>query len=573
MNPGPFKNKGEPAGIDAQTQQFYSRNASPLAESYRFASGGIETWFDTAFPKGARILDVGCAAGRDVSLLLEGGWDAFGVDPCPELINEGLRFDAALKGRISVDALPALATIPDGSFSGVLCSAVLMHLPEESLFDAAFGLRRVLKGGGRLLVSLPLDPLGEPLAGRDERGRFHNGLSPVRLELLLSRLGFTCIGRGENPDALGRTGKRWVVLLFVLGTDGIERSIDRIESVLNRDRKVATYKLALFRALAEMGITQYNKVRWLPGGLVALPLRAVAEKWLEYYWPLISSETFIPQIQGENPLSGKPVAFRGLLTELASRYTFRGGLPAFLLEARSGNLPPGEKELYLKLLQKLSNTIRAGPVTHSGGGGTLRRVFQFDPPTTSIIMEKGIWQEFCLMGPWIRDAAVQRWAELSERISRGRVKAGQVFSLLAENPLPKREVTDARNLFQRPGFHECVWTGEPLHKKNLAIDHAIPFSLWRCNDLWNLFPVNKRINLHKSDKLPSRRLILARKGSICGTWEHYHQEYPVRINAETESFCGREIAGRAQWQDRLFSLFAEAVEVTALQRGAERWEP
>ena len=100
---------------------------------------------------------------------------------------------------------------------------------------------------------------GEPLAGRDERGRFHNGLSPVRLELLLSRLGFTCIGRGENPDALGRAGKKWVVLLFVLGTDGIERSIDRIESVLNRDRKVATYKLALFRALAEMGITDVYK--------------------------------------------------------------------------------------------------------------------------------------------------------------------------------------------------------------------------------------------------------------------------------------------------------------------------
>ena len=177
------------------------------------------------------------------------------------------------------------------------------------------------------------------------------------------------------------------------------------------------------------------------------------------------------------------------------------------------------------------------------------------------------------MGPWIRDAAVLRWAELSERISRGRVKAGQVFSLLAENPLPEREVTDARNLFQRPGFHECVWTGEPLDKKNLAIDHAIPFSLWRCKDLWNLFPVNKRINLHKSDKLPSRRLILARKGSICGTWEHYHQEYPARFGTETESFCGREIAGRAQWQDRLFSLFAEAVEVTALLRGAERWEP
>ena len=206
----------EASGLDPQTQAFYSANASALAEQYRSATGGIETWFDVAFPKGSRVLDVGCAAGRDVSLLLKGGWEAFGVDPCPELINQGLRFDPSLDGRLFTDALPALSTIPDSSFDGVLCSAVLMHLPEETLFDAAFGLRRVLKPGGRLLVSLPVDPNGEPFTVRDEKGRFHNGLSPEKLELLLSRLGFTIIGRGENSDALGRAEKKWVVGLFVL---------------------------------------------------------------------------------------------------------------------------------------------------------------------------------------------------------------------------------------------------------------------------------------------------------------------------------------------------------------------
>lgn len=48
-----------------------------------------------------------------------------------------------------------------------------------------------------------------------------------------------------------------------------ERSIDRIESVLNRDRKVATYKLALFRALAEIGMTRYNQVRWVSLGAMS----------------------------------------------------------------------------------------------------------------------------------------------------------------------------------------------------------------------------------------------------------------------------------------------------------------
>ena len=239
MDSGPGKDEGNPAGVDPQTHHYYSCNASLLAEIYRSASGGIEAWFDDAFARGAKVLDVGCAAGRDVSLLLEGGWDAWGIDPSSEFIDEGLRLEPVLKDRLSVDALPALSTIPDGSFGGVLCSAVLMHLPEESLLDAAFGLMRVLQRNGRLLVSLPIGPQGEPLIGRDGRGRFHNGLSPQRLELLLSRFGFTCLARGENSDALGRTEKKWVVLLFALGTDGADRSIARIESVLN-GRKVAT---------------------------------------------------------------------------------------------------------------------------------------------------------------------------------------------------------------------------------------------------------------------------------------------------------------------------------------------
>lgn len=225
--------------FDRQTRKFYSSNAALLAEQYRSALGGIETWFDVAFPKGTKVLDVGCAAGRDVSLLLEGGREAFGVDTCAELIDEGLRFAPSLEGCLTVDALPALSTIPDRSFDGVLCSAVLMHLPEETLFDAAFGLRRVLKPGGRLLVSLPLDKNGEPLTGRDKKGRFHNGLSPERLELLLSRLGFTCIGRGENSDSLGRAEKKWAVgficLRVKIKTTGLK--IFGKNDVLNNHKK------------------------------------------------------------------------------------------------------------------------------------------------------------------------------------------------------------------------------------------------------------------------------------------------------------------------------------------------
>ncbi|MBZ5499769.1 MAG: hypothetical protein LAP85_25500 [Acidobacteriia bacterium] len=79
-------------------------------------------------------------------------------------------------------------------------------------------------------------------SGRDDRGRLFTPLVPEALELLFERLGFQRIGKWEIPDR--RPGYSWTTLLFDLRSDQQLRPIDQIEGVLNRDRKVATYKLA-----------------------------------------------------------------------------------------------------------------------------------------------------------------------------------------------------------------------------------------------------------------------------------------------------------------------------------------
>ena len=59
-----------------------------------------------------------------------------------------------------------------------------------------------------------------------------------------------------------------------------------------------------------------NQARWIAGGKVALPINIVAQKWLGFYWPIVASEDFIPQIRGESSGSAKPIAFRRLLKKL-----------------------------------------------------------------------------------------------------------------------------------------------------------------------------------------------------------------------------------------------------------------
>jgi len=90
---------------------------------------------------------------------LKAGKDAYGVDAVPEMLGVATANLGEQKlntqGRLFISELPDLGLFADSEFDGVLCSAVLMHLPEEQLFDAIYSIRRVLRPNGRLCVSIP----------------------------------------------------------------------------------------------------------------------------------------------------------------------------------------------------------------------------------------------------------------------------------------------------------------------------------------------------------------------------------------------------------------------------------
>jgi SAM-dependent methyltransferase len=102
---------------------------------------------------GERVLDLGCGAGRFLSLLEDG----VGVE-----ISEGAAERARRHGEVRL--LEADGTLPfgHGEVDLVWCSEVLEHVPD------ALGLlqecRRVLRPGGRLLVTTPDHSLPRRLA-------------------------------------------------------------------------------------------------------------------------------------------------------------------------------------------------------------------------------------------------------------------------------------------------------------------------------------------------------------------------------------------------------------------------
>jgi SOS-response transcriptional repressor LexA len=222
-------------------------------------------------------------------------------------------------------------------------------------------------------------------------------------------------------------------------------------------------------------------------------------------------------------------------------------------------------------MSNLNNTIWNMPVRYAGGGQF--DVLSYDPTLKLVCMSDSLWRELCLTGSWIQDATILRWAELTERLSNGRVKASLVIDCLLSIPDPKRNVNEAKGYYLNLPSPICVWSGRSLSESIFDIDHAMPFTLWRNNDLWNLFPADKAINNQKRDRLPTYDLLQRRRDTVIGYWEGLAENLGPRFSREAQSLLGRDSYDPDNWQAKLFSRFVEAFEITACQRGAGRWEP
>jgi hypothetical protein len=84
--------------------------------------------------------------------------------------------------------------------------------------------------------------------------------SVAQVRLLFERLCFSLDSEWTSADGEG-SDILWATLLFRL-SEGHSRTIDRVESIINADRKVATYKLALIRALCDIATASWASARW-----------------------------------------------------------------------------------------------------------------------------------------------------------------------------------------------------------------------------------------------------------------------------------------------------------------------
>jgi hypothetical protein len=449
-----------------------------------------------------------------------------------------------------------------------------MHLPKSELFDSLINLRDLLKPGGRLLVSIPSERPGLNSERRDSDGRLFEELHPEYLILLCSRLGLKLVSSFKNDDSLDRADHSWVTLLFQKST-GAARTLDRIESVLRNDKKSATYKLALLRAFCDLAERDDTAVLWRSDNTVAIPILNIAEIWLIYYWPLLDTASLVPQNNAEAS-GGRPIAFRSELKELihlcyqyfqAESATFS----LFYLEWKKGSLPKIIRQSLIKVLKKIANTIKVGPVKYSDNGD----MFLFDKQSSSVLVDAELWREFCLTGYWVKDSLLLRWAELTEQFSRKLnppITPGEVLNLLLTHPQIDREQSLARKIYlSDPNITlQCVWSGLSLDNRTLDVDHVLPYSLLRNNELWNLLPAHKKVNNEKRAKIPSSQQLNHSRELIIENWKLLQSTEPGVFNFEVQRALGS--MKPCSWEKDLFNYLKAKSNHAIYGRGAESWE-
>lgn len=139
-----------------------------------------------------KILDIGCAFGRDTVFFVEKGFNTYGIDLSLKMIEKARELLPEAKFFV-MDILDL--KFNDEFFDGIWCSATLLHISKKDILKALNEVKRVLKQNGVLFFNVK-EGEGERIV-KDERyegaERFYSYFTESEIKELLDKVSFQII--------------------------------------------------------------------------------------------------------------------------------------------------------------------------------------------------------------------------------------------------------------------------------------------------------------------------------------------------------------------------------------------
>lgn len=195
--------------MDDETQKTYDALGTQYLDAIRDDSPSEIDEFIAEVPEGGRVLDVGCAGGRDSAIFASRGFEVIGIDLSKAFLAEAKKLvPGATFFKMDLREL----TFPEEHFDAVWTNAVLLHLKKSEAPKALAMLLFVLKRGGIIHVRVK-EGTGEKYV-TDElsqgRRRFFSFYEPGELEKMMGDIGFAVDPPRVFGDEIGREGVRWI---------------------------------------------------------------------------------------------------------------------------------------------------------------------------------------------------------------------------------------------------------------------------------------------------------------------------------------------------------------------------
>lgn len=162
--------------FDPETLAFYAREATDYAARRPLAGHRHLAPFLARLAPGARILELGCGAGKDAAQIIAQGFDLDPTDAVPELAAHA---EARIGRPIRIMRFDELDARAD--YDAVWTNASLHHAPFAELPAILARIHRALKPGGWHFANYKADDGKHGGGGRDFLGRYYNYPSQEQL--------------------------------------------------------------------------------------------------------------------------------------------------------------------------------------------------------------------------------------------------------------------------------------------------------------------------------------------------------------------------------------------------------
>ena len=130
---------------------YAARAGDAIADWSRLRPSTLLREFARQLPSGATVLDYGCGIGTEMAWLHRRGFAVEGVDGTAAFVREARRRNPSC--RVS-QARFETVSLAARTFDGIWCQAALIHVPPQLCGEQLAKLRRALKPGGLLAVTL-----------------------------------------------------------------------------------------------------------------------------------------------------------------------------------------------------------------------------------------------------------------------------------------------------------------------------------------------------------------------------------------------------------------------------------